>query len=132
LFSIPGIQFIVLQKGPGRQDCETMPLPPHVIDLGPEIEDLTDTAAIMSGLDLVITSCTGPLHLAGALGMPTWAMIPFAPHFVWLLDHVDTPWYPTLQLYRQGKPGRDWSDVVARIASDLTAFAKGLGHDDCA
>ena len=123
LFSIPGVQFVVLQKGPGRQDCEATPLPSHVIDLGPEIDDLTDTAAIMSGLDLVITSCTGPLHLAGALGVPTWAMIPFAPYFPWLLNRTDTPWYPTMRLYRQETPGQDWSGVVARIAADLATLS---------
>jgi ADP-heptose:LPS heptosyltransferase len=126
LFAIPDIQFIILQKGPGRQECEATPLPSHVIDLGPDIDDLADTAAIMTGLDLVITSCTSPLHLAGALGVPTWAMIPFAPHFPWLLDRADTPWYPTVRLYRQESPGQDWSEVVNRVATDLAALSGKL------
>ena len=119
LFSVPGVDFVVLQLGEGRQDLDVTPLPPGVIDLGPEIADLADTAAVISGLDLMISSCTAPLHLAGALGVPTWAMIPFAPYFPWLLARADTPWYQSVRLYRQDKPGRDWSGVVDRIAEDL-------------
>ena len=124
LFSTPGVDFVVLQVGPGRSDCDAMPLPPHVLDLGNEVTDLTDTAAIMAGLDLMISSCTGPLHLAGALGVPTWAMIPFAPHFPWRLEHTDTAWYPTMRLYRQEQFGQDWSGVVGRIGVDLVAMAQ--------
>jgi hypothetical protein len=124
LFSLPGVDFIVLQVGAGRRDCDNSPLPGHVLDLGKEVSDLADTAAIMSELDLMISSCTAPLHLAGALGVPSWAMIPFAPHFPWLLKHVDTPWYPTMRLYRQGQPGQDWSDVISRISVDLTTLVQ--------
>ena len=119
LFDLPNVTFVALQVGPGRQDLATHVLPPNVLDLGPEISDLADTAAIMAGLDLVITSCTAPLHLAGALGVPTWAMIPASPHFTWLLGRADSVWYPTLRLYRQEKFGTDWSGVVAAIAGDL-------------
>jgi FkbM family methyltransferase len=122
LFSVPGVDFVVLQVGAGRKDCDAAPLPPHVLDLGSEVVDLADTSAIMAGLDLMISSCTGPLHLAGALGVPAWAMIPFAPHFPWLLDRTDTLWYPSMHLYRQEQPGRDWSGVVGRIAADLVAL----------
>jgi predicted O-linked N-acetylglucosamine transferase (SPINDLY family) len=120
LFALPGVDFVVLQMGPGRAGLEAHELPKNVRDLGPEIGDLTDTAAIMSGLDLVISSCTGPLHLAGALGVPVWAILPFAPHFPWLLEREDTLWYPSMRLYRQEKPGLDWAPVVARIAGDLS------------
>jgi hypothetical protein len=123
LFDIPGITFVVLQLGPGRADCAARPLPAHVLDPCGAITDLADTAAIMAGLDLMISSCTAPLHLAGALGVPSWAMIPFAPHFPWLLDRTDTPWYPSMRLYRQGRPGRDWSDVVQRMSADLRRLA---------
>jgi tetratricopeptide (TPR) repeat protein len=124
LFDVPGVQFVSLQMGAGREDIAANPLPPHVLDLGEEIEDFSDTAAIMARLDLVITSCTAPLHLAGALGRPTWAMIPFAPHFLWQLDRTDSPWYPSLRLYRQEQPGSYWGDVVARITNDLAALAR--------
>jgi predicted O-linked N-acetylglucosamine transferase (SPINDLY family) len=122
LFSVPGITFVSLQMGAGRQDLAETPLPENVIDLGGEIADLADTAAIMAGLDLMISSCTAPLHLAGALGRPTWATIPFAPHFPWLLNRSDSPWYPSMRLYRQSQPGTDWSSVVDQIARDLGAF----------
>jgi FkbM family methyltransferase len=62
--------------------------------------------------------------LAGALGVPTWAMIPFAPYFPWLLERSDTPWYSSVKLYRQDQPGRDWSGVVGRIAEDLAALVR--------
>lgn len=119
LFDVPNVTFVALQVGPGRRDLETHDLPPDVLDLGPEISDLADTAAIMAGLDLVVTSCTAPLHLAGALGVPTWAMIPASPHFAWLLGREDSAWYPTLRLYRQEKFGTDWSGVIERISRDL-------------
>lgn len=124
LFAVPGVDFVALQLGAGRDDIAGNKLPANVLDVGPEIADFADTAAIMAGLDLVITSCTAPLHLAGALGIPVWGVIPFAPHFFWLLDRPDSPWYPTLRLHRQDRPGHDWSDVVGRIAADLAALAR--------
>jgi FkbM family methyltransferase len=118
LFSVAGVDFIALQVA----DHHASPLPPNVLDLGKEVADLADTAAIMTGLDLMISSCTAPLHLAGALGVRTWAMIPFAPYFPWLLERTDSPWYPSMRLYRQEQAGQDWSNVVSRIADDLAAL----------
>ena len=127
LFEIPDVNFAVLQMGPGRDDLAEQSLPAQILDLGPEINDLADTAAIMANMDLVISSCTGPLHLAGALGVRCWAMLPFAPHFPWLLNRTDTPWYPTMKLYRQDQPGLDWTPTIDRIAADLTAWRTSLG-----
>jgi predicted O-linked N-acetylglucosamine transferase (SPINDLY family) len=124
LFSIPGVEFMILQMGPGRAALTATTLPPNVTDPGEKITDLADTAAIMTTLDLVISSCTAPLHLAGALDVPVWAMLPFAPHFPWLLERTDTLWYKTMRLYRQDAPGRDWAPLVARIAADLAALAE--------
>jgi predicted O-linked N-acetylglucosamine transferase (SPINDLY family) len=121
-FTVPGITFVALQMGDGRRDLADTPLPAHVIDLGEEITDLADTAAIMAGLDVIISPCTAPLHLAGAMGRRAWAMIPFAPHFPWLLDREDSPWYPSMRLYRQSQPGTDWVSVVDQIARDLRAM----------
>nr|WP_294548988.1 tetratricopeptide repeat protein [uncultured Rhodopila sp.] len=123
LFSVPGVDFIVLQVGPGRAGCDGRAWPPHARDFGGEVADMADTAAVMANLDLVISSCTASLHLAGALGVRTWAMIPFAPYFPWLLESETTSWYPTMRLYRQAQPGQDWSGVVDRIAGDLAALA---------
>ncbi|GAB0119782.1 O-linked N-acetylglucosamine transferase family protein [Acidisoma sp. 7E03] len=127
LFDASGVRFVILQKGPGREEIDRLALPPEVLDLGPEIGDLADTAAIMAELDLTLSSCTAPLHLAGALGLPAWGMIPFAPHFTWPLDQAGTPWYPSLRLYRQGRPGRDWSDVMTQILRDLQSLAASRG-----
>jgi hypothetical protein len=129
IFDVAGVQFVVLQVGPGRRDLHSMKLPQHVVDLGEELTDLVDTAAVMTDLDLVISSCTGPLHLAGALGRPAWAVIPFAPYFPWLLDRADAAWYPSMRLYRQDQPGADWSGVIRRVVADLNAWR---GHPDVA
>ena len=125
LFDISRVQFVVLQVGAGRNDLENVAKPANLLDLGAEIVDFTDTAAIMSGLDLVITSCTAPLHLTGAMNVPVWAMIPYSPHFPWLLNRIDSPWYPSLRLYRQDSYGSDWSSVVERVATDLRVLASG-------
>ncbi|MBF0612058.1 MAG: glycosyltransferase family protein [Magnetococcales bacterium] len=122
LFDIPGVTFIALQVGEGRQDLQQYPLPPHVIDLGKEIKDFSDTAAIMKSLDLMITSCTAPLHLAGALGVRTWGVIPYSPHFLWMLNREDSPWYPTLRLYRQDRYDVNWSQVIQQVRQDLLAL----------
>ncbi|HLN22713.1 MAG TPA: tetratricopeptide repeat protein [Patescibacteria group bacterium] len=123
LFAVPGVTFVALQVGPGREDMTATPLPGQVTDLGEEIADMADTAAIMAGLDLVITSCTAPLHLSATLGVPSWGIIPFAPYFPWLLERPDSAWYPSLRLYRQDQPGCDWSGVMQRVAADLAALA---------
>jgi predicted O-linked N-acetylglucosamine transferase (SPINDLY family) len=119
LMATAGARFVVLQMGPGRADLARHCLPSDIIDLGPEIADLADTAAIMTGLDLVISSCTAPLHLAGALGVRAWGMIPFTPHFTWGPSGAASACYPSVRLYRQGRSGQDWSDVVTRMAADL-------------
>jgi ADP-heptose:LPS heptosyltransferase len=74
----------------------------------------------MMSLDLVVTSDTAIAHLAGALGVPVWVAIPFAPDWRWLLDRSDSPWYPTMQLFRQKKAG-DWADVFEAIKAELCA-----------
>jgi tetratricopeptide (TPR) repeat protein len=123
LFAAPGVSFVALQLGDGRKDIAATPLPDNVRDLGTEIIDFTDTAAVMTGLDLVITSCTASLHMAAALGIPTWAVLPFAPHFFWLLDRQDSPWYPALRLYRQDDLTSGWTGVIARVGSDLAQLS---------
>ncbi|WP_448205822.1 tetratricopeptide repeat protein [Azospirillum sp. sgz302134] len=128
LLETPGVTFFGLQKGPGRRDLETVgPLPASFMDvftdLGPEIADFADTAAIMANLDLVISSCTAPAHLAGALGRPVWTVLPFAPDWRWLDAGLCTPWYPTMRLFRQDRRG-DWTPVMARVRNALQAIAR--------
>jgi len=89
-----------------------------ILDVSAELGDFADTAALISALDLVISVDTSVAHLAGALGKPTWVMLPFAPDFRWLLDREDSPWYPKMRLFRQSRAG-DWDGVVARIGEAL-------------
>ncbi|HEY3679367.1 MAG TPA: glycosyltransferase family 9 protein, partial [Bradyrhizobium sp.] len=80
------------------------------------------TAALISCLDLVITVDTSVAHLAGALGRPTWLLLPYTPDWRWLLDRDDSPWYPTVKLFRQGKD-RDYARVIDRVRTELAALA---------
>ncbi|CAO3425366.1 tetratricopeptide repeat protein [Azospirillum doebereinerae] len=122
LLDLPGVSVYGLQKGAGRRDLDRCgPLPASFVDLGADIADFADTAAIMETLDLVVSSCTGPAHLAGALGRPVWTVLPFAPDWRWLEHGVCTPWYPTMRLFRQERRG-DWSAVVARLCGMLESL----------
>ncbi|MGC2856231.1 tetratricopeptide repeat protein [Novispirillum sp. DQ9] len=120
LLDVPGVTFFALQKGAGRADLEALKprLGPNLTDLGPEIGDFVDTAAIMAGLDLVISSCTAPPHLAGALGRPVWLVLPYSADWRWLAHGDGSPWYPTARLFRQDRPG-DWASVVGRVRAAL-------------
>ncbi|MFC5356881.1 tetratricopeptide repeat protein [Azospirillum himalayense] len=122
VLNVPGVRFFGLQKGPGREDLERVAMPSSFTDLGPDIADFADTAAIMANMDLVISSCTGPAHLAGALGVPVWVVLPLSPDWRWLLAREDSPWYPTARLFRQTRSG-DWTEVAGRVADALRAAA---------
>jgi tetratricopeptide (TPR) repeat protein len=128
LLDIPGVRFFALQKGDGCADLEGRAMPANFTDLGPEIGNFADTAAICVNLDLVISSCTSPVHLAGGLGVPTWVVLPFAPDWRWMLGRDDSPWYPSVRLFRQDRPGRDWAPVMGRVAAALDALRRGGGH----
>jgi tetratricopeptide (TPR) repeat protein len=111
--------FIGLQKE-SRADDRPLLEQAGVIDLTADLSDFAETAALVSCLDIVITVDTGVAHLAGALGRPTWIMLPYSPDFRWLLDRDDSPWYPTARLFRQSK-SRDWDELVDRVRSALAA-----------
>jgi tetratricopeptide (TPR) repeat protein len=119
---VPGVRLISLQKGPGVEQLREVSGLFSVIDLGPRLDETSgafmDTAAIMKGLDLVITSDTAVAHLAGAMGVPVWVAVAFAPEWRWLLDREDSPWYPSMRLFRQSGRG-DWEEVFARMAGEL-------------
>ena len=79
-----------------------------------------DTAAVMQHLNLVVSVDTAVAHCAGALGVPVWVALPFAPHWPWMLDREDSPWYPTMRLFRQKRPG-DWEEVFQRITEAVSS-----------
>jgi ADP-heptose:LPS heptosyltransferase len=109
--------FFSLQVGSAAKDLGEL-AGGAVHDLAPEIDDFTTTAAIIANLDLVISVDTAVAHLAGALGRPVWLLVPFVGEWRWLLDREDTPWYPTMRLFRQKAPG-DWAGVVERVVEAL-------------
>ncbi len=117
-----GATFFSLQMGSAAKDLDEL-AGGAVHDLSPEINDFADTAAIIANLDLVISVDTAVAHLAGALGRPVWLLLPFVGEWRWLLDREDSPWYPTMRLFRQKAPG-DWSGVVERVAEALPKVAE--------
>jgi len=116
---LSGPRFYSMQKGEASAQTRTPPCGLQLLDLGKQIGDLADTAAVMANLDLIITCDTSVAHLAGALGRPVWVLLPFAADWRWLLDRTDSPWYPTMRLFRQTRAG-DWRDPVEQVARRLT------------
>jgi len=110
--------FFILQKDVTETEVEALP---GAINLAPHLEDFSDTAAIMSHLDLVISVCTSTAHLSGALGRPTWVMLSAASDWRWFLDRDDSPWYPTARLFRQSQL-HDWDGVVSSMVDALETF----------
>jgi ADP-heptose:LPS heptosyltransferase len=91
----------------------------RIIDLASSLNDFHDTAAAVLALDAIVAVDTSIAHVAGALGKPTFLMLPYSADLRWLLNRDDSPWYPTLRLFRQEKPG-DWTGVVQRIEGAIT------------
>ena len=118
LASIVGVQLFSLQVGDRRSDLQNIFDDVTIVDAAKDIKDFDDTAKIIDQLDLIISVDTAVAHLAGAMGKPVWMLLPFAPDFRWLLDRDDTPWYPTMRLFRQKKRGV-WSDVFHKIMTLL-------------
>ncbi|MBF0418681.1 MAG: glycosyltransferase family protein [Magnetococcales bacterium] len=118
LLSLTGIWWIGLQVAARPGDLDVFSPCDHFIDASPWLTDFAETAAIINTLDLVIAVDTAVLHLAGALGRPTWALLPFTPDWRWLLHREESPWYPSMRLFRQKRHG-DWSEVVERVAAAL-------------
>ena len=121
LAGIPGVEFHSLQHGQAAHE----PRPPGlaVLDHDAELTDFSETAALASNLDLVISVDTSIAHLAGALGRPTWTLIPRTPDFRWMLHRADSPWYPTMRLFRQPLDTADWQGVACEIAVALRSLA---------
>jgi Tfp pilus assembly protein PilF len=129
LARVPGARLISLQKGVGSEqvlEIQSKELFP-IVDLGEQLDRagaFVDTAAVLMSLDLVVTSDTALAHVAGALGVPVWVVLPAVPDWRWLLERTDSPWYPTMRLFRQKQPG-DWDEVLERCATEI----RGLTQD---
>jgi hypothetical protein len=118
----PDVTFLAIQKGPAAQQAAS-PLPGmSMVSLSDEIQDFEDTAAILAVADLLISVDSSPVHLAGALGRPAWVMLPLVPDWRWLLNRNDTPWYPSVRLFRQPSRG-DWGGVMGAMAQELAQLA---------
>ena len=116
-----GATFYSLQKGPAASRTASPPRGMPLIDLTKDLHDFADTAALVSNLDLVITVDTAVAHVAGALGKPAWVLIASEHDWRWLIARQDTPWYPTLRLFRQCIPGQ-WPQVAQRVAEALADY----------
>jgi hypothetical protein len=112
--------FVSLQKDPRRDDAAVLRERSDIVDLTVHLSDFLETAALVSCLDLVITVDTSVAHLAGALGRPTWILVPYTPDYRWLLDRDDSPWYPSVRLFRQNK-SREYDSVLDRVRDELRA-----------
>src|SRR5437764_300424 len=126
LARITGVSLVSLQKGCGSEQRAEVEFSRAIAQLtdplhmGPG-EIAEETAAILMGLDLVITADTALAHLAGALGARVWVVLQAVPDWRWLIERDDSPWYPTMKLFRQRTPG-DWSEVFERVSAELTAL----------
>ncbi len=114
-------RFLSIQRDVRSEDALILAQETRVMHVGDELETFDDTAAVIALADLVIAADTAVAHLAGAMGRPLWAMIPFAPDWRWTLQDETSPWYPTARLFRQRSPG-DWENVIARVAAALAGF----------
>jgi hypothetical protein len=119
----PAVEYFSLQKGPAAESELAECLAngwdgPAVTDFSHELHDFSDTAALIEQLDLVISVDTSTAHLAGALGKPVWLLNRFDTCWRWLRDRTDSPWYPTMKIYRQASAG-DWDEVIGRVREDL-------------
>ncbi len=122
LAEIPGVQLYSLQKGPGENELAACGAEGLVLELGPHLKDFADTAAVLKKLDLVIMTDSSVAHLAGSIGCPVWNLLSNGAYWVYLEGRDDSPWYPSLRLFRQPAPG-DWDSVFEKVAAELTKVA---------
>jgi Tfp pilus assembly protein PilF len=122
-FALPGVQLYSLQKGPPARELSSLPRGGPIIDLDPHLRDFADTAAIVAGLDLVIMTDSAVAHLAGALGKPVWVLLGHNAHWLWLRERTDSPWYPSLRLFRPRAPG-DWDHVFDAASAELMSTVR--------
>lgn len=119
-----GIDYISLQKELRPSDAAALAARPDIRFVGDDLADFADTAALADLIDVVVSVDTSVVHLAGALGRPTYVLLPFSPDWRWMLGRSDSPWYPSLRLYRQASLG-DWSTPLNQLRSDLEGLKRG-------
>jgi Flp pilus assembly protein TadD len=120
LWSVPSVHFISLQIGAAAKQIQTARL--EIADRSNDLKDLADTAALVANLDLVICIDSAVAHLSGALAKPTWVFLPHAPDWRWMHDRSDSPWYPTMRLFRQKSAG-DWQSPIEQVVQALNALS---------
>jgi hypothetical protein len=123
LAKIAGVKLFGLQKGPAAVQSEECRSRFQIVDGEDGATCLLDTAATIPSFDLVISVDTMMAHLAGALGQRVWTLLPFMPDWRWMIDRDDSPWYPTMRLFRQRTPG-DWEGAIDRVCNELTGLVK--------
>ncbi len=138
LAAVPGVRLYSLQVGAGTEQLSKCPF--SITLLGERFKDFGDTAAALRAMDLIVAVDTSVSHLAGGMGVPVWVALAFSPDWRWMFDREDSPWYPTMRLFRQRTPD-NWNDVFERIATELknalqvgrarigTALASVAPHD---
>ncbi|MBF8272865.1 MAG: hypothetical protein HW380_1970 [Magnetococcales bacterium] len=124
LKQLEGVYLIGLQKGATHEELAVF-AGDRFLDLGGELHDFADTAAVVAQLDLVIAVDTSVAHLAGALGRPVWVLLPAVADWRWLLGREDSPWYPTMRLWRQSSLG-DWSTVMDKVVEQLQSVIQSF------
>jgi len=124
LVKTPGIVCYSLQVGKSAVDLNQPEIAGQIIDLGGGFQDFADTARAIAQMDLLITVDTAVAHLAGALGKPVWVMLPFEAEWRWMLKREDSPWYPSMRLFRQAAPG-DWKELFIRLLSAVKTAVTG-------
>ncbi|MDH6268033.1 tetratricopeptide (TPR) repeat protein [Rhizobium sp. SG_E_25_P2] len=122
LFAVAGVRFVSLQKTDGIEQIASCAFARSMLVPGQDLGDFAETAAAILGLDLVVSSCTATLHLAASLGVPTFGLLKYHADWRWLNERSDSPWYPSLTLFRQTSVG-DWASAVAPAAERLAALA---------
>ncbi len=123
LAEVPGVQLVSLQKGKPEEQVRRQRAQPLVFDLSPHLSDFADTAAACRQLDLVIMTDSAVAHLAGSLGTPVWNLLNFSPYWLYGSQGATTPWYPSMRLFRQPRPG-DWDEVFRQARAALGGFAE--------
>jgi len=121
----PGCTYVSLQSEIRDSDRQALENCDRLVHFGSELKDFSDTAALCAQMDVVVCVDTSVAHLSGALGKPTFLLLPYNPDWRWLLERSDSPWYPTMQLYRQGQLG-SWQSALENVSVDLQLMASKL------